>query len=136
MLDRNNIRPKRPYSFGKNLRLLTQSDFQYLKTNNSKVQSRYLRFYFRASKGGTDTTRIGLSVGRKVGNAVVRNAVKRALREEFRLRVPRNLGVDVLIVVNPLFGKDYRASEKKANLLKSLRRSMTSLFNQVGPKLK
>ena len=46
--------------------------------------------------------RLGLSVSRKVGNAVARNRVKRLLREAFRLSQhdwPR--GYDIVVVVYP-----------------------------------
>lgn len=48
------------------------------------------------------TARLGLSVSKKVGNAVTRNAVRRRLREVFYGRVPlfrRN--VDVVISARP-----------------------------------
>ncbi len=51
---------------------------------------------------GTQRTRLGLSVGRRVGNAVVRNRVKRLVREAFRLSqrdLPR--GLDIIVVVRP-----------------------------------
>ena len=51
---------------------------------------------------GTDRTRLGLSVGKRVGNAVVRNRVKRLVREAFRLS-QRDLppGLDLIVAVWP-----------------------------------
>ena len=49
-----------------------------------------------------DWSRLGLSVGRKVGGAVVRNLIRRRIKEAFRKNksdVP--VGLDILCVVKP-----------------------------------
>lgn len=49
--------------------------------------------------------RLGLSVGRRVGNAVQRNAIKRRLRDAFRVVAARwpegRGGLDLVLVVRP-----------------------------------
>ncbi|MFG0275386.1 MAG: ribonuclease P protein component [Phycisphaerales bacterium] len=55
-----------------------------------------------ARPNGLDHARLGLSVPRRVGNAVERNRVKRRLREAFRLLMPSMPpGYDVVISVRP-----------------------------------
>src|SRR5947208_3575241 len=49
-----------------------------------------------------DSTRFGLSTGRKLGGAVVRNRVRRRLREALRVMAPSfQPGWDVLIIAKP-----------------------------------
>ena len=49
--------------------------------------------------GDADSTRLGIAVGRRVGNAVVRNRVKRCIREWFRhQRASLRRGVDLVVV--------------------------------------
>ena len=49
-----------------------------------------------------ETTRFGLSTGRRLGGAVVRNRVRRRLREVLRVMAPSfQPGWDVLIIARP-----------------------------------
>ena len=49
-----------------------------------------------------ETTRFGLSTGRQLGGAVVRNRVRRRLREALRVMAPSfQPGWDVLIIARP-----------------------------------
>lgn len=56
----------------------------------------------RFRRTGLDKTRFGLSTGRKLGGAVVRNGVRRRLREALRVMAPSfQPGWDVLIIARP-----------------------------------
>lgn len=54
----------------------------------------------RALPTGGQVTRFGLSVGRGVGNAVVRNRLKRRLRELVRRTLVRE-GYDLVLIARP-----------------------------------
>ena len=58
-----------------------------------------------ALPNGLTHPRLGLSVSRRVGNAVQRNAIKRRLRDAFRVVAARwpegRLGLDLVLIVRP-----------------------------------
>jgi ribonuclease P protein component len=59
-------------------------------------------FSARFLRTDLETTRFGLSTGRKLGGAVVRNRVRRRLRETLRVMAPSfQPGWDVLIIARP-----------------------------------
>ncbi|RPJ10275.1 MAG: ribonuclease P protein component [Deltaproteobacteria bacterium] len=59
-------------------------------------------FIVIALTGSATGARLGITVSRKVGNAVCRNRLKRWIREFFRVhRVAINSGVDLSIVARP-----------------------------------
>ena len=94
------------FSFGKEYRLLSRNDFLNLKKNSQMIEdSLMMVFYKKSFEESRSLTRIGLAVSKKTGNAVVRNKIKRILREEFRTSQFRDLGVDVLLVVRRPFQK-------------------------------
>lgn len=119
------------FSYGKNLRLLSASDFQYLRNDNSIVKSKCLRIYFKPSRLEQKESRIGLSVSKKVGPAVTRNRTKRILKEIFRLEGPKELGLDLMVVVSPFL---YRNFDKTAEAENSLKNSFKKLLKEISNK--
>ncbi len=70
-------------SFPKSRRLQSSPEFKAVYDAKRSVSDAWLVVY--AKPNGTTTSRIGLSVSRKVGNAVKRNRLRRLLREAYRL---------------------------------------------------
>ncbi len=59
-------------------------------------------FTVRFLRTDLETTRFGLSTGRRLGGAVVRNRVRRRIREALRVMAPSfQPGWDVLIIARP-----------------------------------
>jgi ribonuclease P protein component len=69
----------------KRSRLSRSTDFQRVYRQGSSTASRFLVLYFfkRSAETSASAPRMGLSVSKKLGGAVVRNRVKRLLREAF-----------------------------------------------------
>ena len=71
------------FLFTKADRILKRSEFLRLSRSDKAFHSRY--FIVSICGGRLDRTRLGITVTKKVGNAVVRNRIKRLCREFFRL---------------------------------------------------
>ena len=74
-------------SFPKEHRIRRQREFDRVYANSAYSADDVL--VIRACRNGLEYSRLGLSVSRKVGSAVVRNRWKRLLRETFRTRYSR-----------------------------------------------
>lgn len=71
------------YSFGKADRIRKRIDFLMLSKNCNKVRNQHFIALIRPNFN--NRTRLGITVSKRVGNAVVRNRIKRIIREYFRL---------------------------------------------------
>ncbi len=81
-------------------RITKTDDYRQVYRNGRKVPSQSFLLFIRISPTGI--SRIGISSGKKVGNAVVRNLVKRRMREVLRRCRPRfAFPADVVLVAHP-----------------------------------
>src|SRR6202165_394415 len=90
-------RSTRPARVKQRSRLLRSADFDRTLRSGRRAASEYLALFVSDNELGRP--RVGLAVSKKLGNAVVRNRVKRRLRELVRPLVTRaEGGRDVVIV--------------------------------------
>ncbi len=73
----------RSHRLPKASRLRKSPDFDRVRRTGSKVGDPVLRIGYAARDGG-GPPRLGLAVGRRLGNAVVRNRIKRVIRSAWR----------------------------------------------------
>ena len=87
--------------FPKSAKLLKHSDFQHVyKTGKRHFSGLLTAFYIVRDKPEVTGPRIGITVSRALGGAVVRNRIKRRMREAIRLHLPE-LTATVDVVFNP-----------------------------------
>lgn len=82
------------FSFPKENRIRRRREFVHLSNSGKKVHTDQFIGIYGASETGKK--RIGITVSKKVGNAVMRNRIKRVIREYFRLH-KQNLKYDLEI---------------------------------------
>jgi ribonuclease P protein component len=88
------------------------SEFQTIFDQGHSIYGRYLVVYFLQTN--LNKLRFGFCVGKKIGNAVTRNRIKRLLREAVRqVNFRRIAGYDLLLVA--------RHSILKANLIEIIK---------------
>ncbi|MCE9562428.1 MAG: ribonuclease P protein component [Planctomycetes bacterium] len=117
----------RPYTFPQSHRLKTPAEFDRCYKRKRSSSDDVLIVY--ACENGLAHARLGCSVSKKIGNAVVRNRYKRLFREAFRLsqhELP--MGTDFIMIPRP--GEEPTQEVVKASLVKLAQHAARKL----GPK--
>lgn len=98
--------------------LKKDSDFRKVYKHGKSFANRYLVMYILENK--SDSSRVGISVSKKVGNAVTRNKVRRKIKEAYRLKVDENVkgGYDIIFIARVSSKEaEYKDIEKAINHL-------------------
>jgi len=110
----------------KKLRLRNRADFGRVYRHGKSFANRQLVVYW-SRKPDVERFRLGISASKKIGNAVVRNRMRRMLKEIVRLHESEIQDhVDIILIVrNGAVGMEYKELEKsvlhvlrKASLIK------------------
>lgn len=117
------------YGFPKENRLLRERDFQRVYREGRLFQDELFRLFYLEKGGGPP--RLGLAVGKQLGRAVVRNRVKRALREAFRLN--KELFGDLDLIVQP---RPEVAALPPLEIQARFLRSVQALRRRLRPRLR
>ena len=105
------------------MRLTDSPEFERVYRQGTAYRGRLFSVHAFPNEHGTP--RLGLSVSRKVGNAVARNAVRRRLREVFHSCIPEISG-DLDLVVSA------RPAAADASF-EELREEFSESLGKVGP---
>jgi ribonuclease P protein component len=117
--------PAQRRGFGRAMRIKHGRDFARVREQGGRLACGCLVANWLPLPAGSKT-RLGVVAGAKVGGAVVRNRVKRLLRECFRLHRPElNGAVDLVLVARPssvgkskaMVERDFLAAMQRAGLI-------------------
>ena len=87
----------------KRVRVRKRRDFLAIQGSAHHLTTRHFMILHRA--GSAANARLGITVTKKIGNAVIRNQIKRAVRETFRQRRGGLPALDLVVVARKGAGR-------------------------------
>jgi ribonuclease P protein component len=112
-------------SFGAADRLHRSAEFIRLQRIGARFQSPHFVLYAGTLENEPERSRLGVTVSRRIGNAVIRNRVKRRVREIFRGRIRATLAPGTSIVVIARAGAGSLATNSIADELVAAARNLS-----------
>ncbi len=111
----------RKFFFKKKDKIIKRREFLQLQRCGKRIQNR--NFIVIYSDGRVKKNRIGITVSKKLGNAVKRNKIKRLIRENFRMNRDK---IAEFMDINVIAKK--KAGEISADMVF---KSLDGIFNQI-----
>lgn len=106
----------------KEYRIRKNEDFQSIIKQRKSLANKKFVMYYRKND---DHLKVGISVSKKLGNAVIRNKIKRQVRMMVQQVFDQNLKTDFIIIVRyPYLLSSFEDNKKE----------MFSLYNQIRRK--
>ncbi len=112
----------------KELRLTKNKEFTYIYRRGSKIKGRYFTIH---TIKGTKELKIGFSLSKKVGNAVIRNLYKRRLSEIFKEFLPVMKPNKYVIVASPCIN-EASYQELREDIITTLEKSDFIVLKEVN----
>jgi len=106
----------------KEMRLRQRVDYLAIQGGGRKLHGRHVLAMVRKQPGVCPHGRLGLTVTKKVGNAVVRNRIKRLLREWLRLHGWVPPGWDMVLVAKDSAARQLHPDDFASDLTQILHR--------------
>jgi ribonuclease P protein component len=111
-----------PRGIAKAMRLRRRVDFLHVQSGGIKVHGRHVLALARQRMEPSLAGRLGITVTKKVGNAVVRNRIRRMLREWMRMHGWVPSGWDVVLVAKDSAARQGHPSDFSPDLERLLQR--------------
>jgi len=105
----------------KEMRLRRRAEYVEVQTDGQKLHGRHVLVLARKRKDPELVGRLGITVTKKVGNAVVRNRIKRLVREWMRLHGWVPTGWDIVVVAKDSAARQLHPDDFAPDLVKILR---------------
>lgn len=126
------------HKFNSNHRLLNNKEFKDVtfaprtEKHLGKRHSAYFVVFFKPVKAELRTfCRLGVTVSKRVSKkAVIRNAIKRRIKEAFREHKIRQCGYDIVFIAKPI------ACENVENIYKDVNQLLNKLYKHTKSEIK